>query len=243
MCSATDGVLRVGVEVGEGGEFFARLLIWQRIREDGVFGQLGEADVAGHVVDVGAVVLPHEEELARIAEDSGADAAFFEAAVLLNDGDVPAVELAHLRVALLHDLFAARDVQQPRDFFIDVPLPQPARHRDDVLARVVRDEESGHGAKQLGGFGNVAQLEVRDLAGERDVAWTVEQATVVAVGAPRQKASREVCGGRVGTVELNQFLKHAMGRVFVGPEGKRRRDCALRAACSALSRSATLHLP
>ena len=68
-----------------------------------MLGQLGEADVAAHVVEIGAIVLSHEEELARIAEHGGADAAFFEPAVLLDDGDVPAVELPHLRVALLHD--------------------------------------------------------------------------------------------------------------------------------------------
>ena len=42
----------------------------------------------------------------------------FEAAVLLNDGNVPAIELPHLRVALFYDLFAARNVEKARAFFV-----------------------------------------------------------------------------------------------------------------------------
>ena len=202
MRGAADRILRVVVQVGEGGELFAGLLVGQRIGEDGVLRQIGEADVGGHVVEIGAIVLAHEEELAAVAEDGGADAAFFEAAVLLDDGDVPAIELPHLRVALLHDLFAAWNVEQARDFLVNVPLPQSARHRDDVLARVVRDEESGDGAEEFRGFGNVAELEVRDLSGERDVARAIEETTVVAVGAPRQQTGREIVGRRIGSVEL-----------------------------------------
>ncbi len=118
------GILGVGVKVGEGGEFLASLLIRERVGKDRVLGQFGEADVAGHVVEIGAVVLPHEEELARIAEYRGPDAAFFEPAVLLDDRDVPAVELPHLRVALFHDLLAAGDVEQACDFLVNVPFPQ-----------------------------------------------------------------------------------------------------------------------
>ena len=88
-----------------------------------MFGQLSQADIGGHVVEIGAVVLAHEEELARVSEDRGADATFFESAVLLNDGNVPAIELPHLRVALFHNLFATWNIEQSRDFFIDVPLP------------------------------------------------------------------------------------------------------------------------
>ncbi len=141
---------------------------------------------------------------------------------MLDDRDVPAVELAHLRVALLHDLLAAWDVEDARDFLIDVPLPQPARHRDDVLARVVRDEKSRDGAQELGGFRNVAEFEMGDLSGERNVARSIEQAAVVAVGAPRQEARGEVVGGGIGGVELKQLLEHAMGRILIGLEvGKR----------------------
>jgi hypothetical protein len=53
LCGAADGSLCVRVEVGECGELFAGLLIRQRIRENGVLGQLG----------IGSVVLPHQEEL------------------------------------------------------------------------------------------------------------------------------------------------------------------------------------
>src|SRR6266536_5409100 len=103
--------------------------------QDGVLCKFRQSDVGGHVVEIGAVVLAHEEELSAVAEDGGANAAFFETAVLLNNRDVPAIELPHLRVALLDDLFAAWDVQKSRDLFINVPLPQAARHRDDVLSR------------------------------------------------------------------------------------------------------------
>ena len=83
--------------------------------------------------------------MSAIAEHSGADTTLFKAAVLLDDGNIPAIELPHLRVTLFHDLFAAWDVEQTRDFFVDVPFSQAARHRDDVLARVVSDQEAGYG--------------------------------------------------------------------------------------------------
>src|SRR5450755_539758 len=136
--------------------------------------QFGETDVAAHVFQIGAIVLAHEEELARVAEDGGANAAFFEAAVLLNDGNVPAIELPHLGVAFFHDLFAAWNVEKARDLLIHIPLPQSARHGDNVLSRVVGDQEARDSAQKLRGFGNIPQLEVSNLAGERDVARTVE---------------------------------------------------------------------
>ena len=139
----------------------------------------------------------------RVAEDGGANAAFFEAAVLLNDGNVPAIELPHLRVAFFHDLFAAWNVEKARDFFVDIPLPQSARHRDDVLSRVVGDQESSDSAQKFRGFGNVAEFEMSDLAGERDVARAVEETTVVAVCAPRQQTCREIASRRIGCVEMN----------------------------------------
>ena len=42
------------------------------------------------------------------------------------------------------------------------------------------DQETGDGAEQLRGLGDVAQLEVRDLTGERDVALAVEEAAEMA---------------------------------------------------------------
>ena len=171
-------------------------------------------DVSADVVDVGSVILPHEEKLAAVAEDGGADAAFFETRVLLHDGDVPAVELPHLRVALLHDLLAAGDVEQARDFLIDVPFPQRARHGDDVLARVVGDEESGDGAEQLCGLGDVAEFKVRDLSGERDGRCTVEKAAINALGTPRQQAIRKFPHVVASSVELHQLLEHSMSGII-----------------------------
>ncbi len=112
-----------------------------------------------------------------------------------------------VETALLHDLLAAGDVEQARDFLIHVPFPQRARHGDDVLARVVRDEESGDGAELLRGLGDVAEFKVRDPAGERDVARAVEQAAVIAARAPRQQARREVARGGIGAVELDQAAR------------------------------------
>ena len=59
--------------------------------------------------------LAHEEELAAIAKDGGADAALFEARVLLHDRDVPAVELSEPRAAFLHDFLATGNVHEARD--------------------------------------------------------------------------------------------------------------------------------
>jgi len=110
MDGAAEWAHGVGVEVGEGGELFGGLLIGKWVVENGLFRYVREADVFADVVEVGAIVLPHEEELTAVAENGGPDAAFLEPRVLLHDGDVPAVELAHLCVALFHDLFASRDV-------------------------------------------------------------------------------------------------------------------------------------
>ena len=204
MRGAADRVLRVGVEVGKAGKpVVAALLVGERIGENGVLRQFSEADVAAHVFQVGAIILAHEEKLARVAEDGRANAAFFETAVLLHDGNIPAIELPHLRVAFFDDLFAARNVEKARDFFINIPLPQAARHCDDVLSRVVRDQESGDSAQELCCFGNIPKFEMGNLARERDVARAVEEAAVVAVSAPRQQTCREISSGRIGCVELN----------------------------------------
>ncbi len=203
MRGAADGGLGVGVEVGEGGVFFiAALLVGKWVAEDGVFGQLGEAEVVGHVVEVGSVVLAHEEKLAGVAENGAADSAFFEPPVLLDDGNVPAVELPHLRVAFLYDLLAAGDVEQARDFLIDVSFSQAARKGDDVLARVVRDEKSRNGTEELCRLGDVSEFKVRDLSGERNVALAVEQTAVIPTCAPRQKARGQVLSERVVGFEL-----------------------------------------
>src|SRR6266498_3066335 len=118
-----------------------------------------------HVFQIGAIILTHEEKLPGVSEYRGPNLAFFEAAVLLNNRNVPAIELAHLRVTLLYDLFAAWNIQKPRDFLVHVPLSQAARHRDDVLPRVIGDKKSGDCTQQLRRFGNVTEFEMRDLAG------------------------------------------------------------------------------
>lgn len=69
MRGAADWVLGVVVQVGEGGIFLAALLVRQRIGEDRVLRHIREADVARRVVEIGAVVLAHEEELTAVAED------------------------------------------------------------------------------------------------------------------------------------------------------------------------------
>jgi len=76
--------------------------------------------------------LAHEEKLARVAESSGGNAAFFEAAVLLNDGNVPAIEFPHLRIAFFHNLFAARNVEKARAFTPSVEDP-PRERRKPVI--------------------------------------------------------------------------------------------------------------
>src|SRR5207302_2753642 len=98
---------------------------------------------------IGPVVLPHDEKLAAVAEHSRTNPALLEARILLNDGDIPAVEFSQLSVALLNDFLATRDVEEAGDFFIDIPLPNGARERHDVLARVVGDEETGGGLQLL----------------------------------------------------------------------------------------------
>ena len=80
----------------------------------------------------------------------------FEPGILLHDGNVPAVELAKLGVALLNDFLAAGNVEEAGDLLIDVPFPQGARQRHDVLARVVGDEETGCGFQFLRRFRDVA---------------------------------------------------------------------------------------
>ena len=170
-----------------------------------------------HVIEVGAVVLAHDEKLAAVAEHGGADARLFEPGVLLHDGNVPAIELPQLSVALLHNFLTAGNVEEAGDFLIHVALPQGARERDDVLARVVGDEKPGGGFQLLGGFGDVAQLEVRNFTGERQVAGAVEQAAVVAIPAPRQNERgdfHDLVAFGADRVEHHQLLQHPVRRKF-----------------------------
>src|SRR6266542_847429 len=107
-----------------------------------------------HVFQIGAIILTHEEKLSGVSEYRGPNLAFFEAAVLLNNRNVPAIELAHLRVTLLYDLFAAWNIQKPRDLLVHVPLSQEARHRDDVQPRVIGDYESCKCPEEFSCLGN-----------------------------------------------------------------------------------------
>src|SRR5205823_5805712 len=59
---------------------------------------------------------------------------------------------------------------------------------------------------------------MRNLASQRNVTHAIKQAAVVAVGAPRQQARREIAGCIIGCIELKQFLKHSMRWIFLGSE-------------------------
>jgi hypothetical protein len=72
----------------------AGLVVGQRVIHDRMLGDFRQRDVPAHVVQVRAVVLAHDEELAAVAEHGRTDAALLEPRVLLNDGNVPAIELA-----------------------------------------------------------------------------------------------------------------------------------------------------
>ena len=74
----------------------------------------------------------------------------FEPRILLDDGNVPAIELAKLGVGFLDDFLAAGDVEEAGDFLIHVAFPQRARQRHDVLARVIGDEEARRRLQLLG---------------------------------------------------------------------------------------------
>lgn len=104
--------------MGTGG-----LLLGQRVAHDAFANDFGQCDVPADVVEVGAVVLLHQHELLGVAEDDGADVRVFEAGVLLNDGNVPDVELAKLGVAFGNDLLATGDVQEPGDLLVNDSLP------------------------------------------------------------------------------------------------------------------------
>jgi hypothetical protein len=73
-----------------------------------VLRHLGQRDVLAHVVQVCSIVLAHDEELAAVAEHGRADAALLESRVLLDNRNVPAIELAKLGVGFLNDFLATR---------------------------------------------------------------------------------------------------------------------------------------
>ena len=211
----------VGVQVGERRILLAGLVVGQRVIHDCVLRDFRQRDVLAHVVQVRAVVLAHDKELAAVAEHGRTDAALLEPRVLLNDGNVPAIELAKLGVGFLNDFLAAGNVEEAGNFLIHVPLPQGARQRHDMLARVVGDEETRCGLQLLRRFRDVAQLEVRDSAGEREIARAVEQAAVVPIATPRQDERgdfHDLVALRAHRVEHHQLLKHPVRREFVQGE-------------------------
>src|SRR5580704_16469291 len=102
----------ISVQIGEGRKFLASLMVGQRIVHDRVLRDFGQRDVLSHIVQVGAVILPHEEELAGVAKYGGTDARLLESRILLHDGNVPAIELAKLSVTLLHNFLAAGNIEE-----------------------------------------------------------------------------------------------------------------------------------
>ena len=82
----------IGVKISERRIFLTGLMIWQGIIHDRVLGHFGQCDVLCHVLQIRAVILPHDKKLATVAEYSGTDARLFEARILLHDGNVPAIE-------------------------------------------------------------------------------------------------------------------------------------------------------
>ena len=145
---------------------------------------LGQLDVLGDVFQVGAVELPHEEELFRVPHDDGPNPRALEFAVLLNNGNNPAVELAKLGVTFAHDLLAAWDIEEPGRFLEDDPFPEVARERDDVLPGETRNQQARRRLQFDGLLGDVAQLEVSNLPGQGNVGRAVEEFSVLAGGGP-----------------------------------------------------------
>src|SRR5438874_1012022 len=101
-------------------------MVGQGVIHNRVLGDLRQRNVFTHVVQIRSVVLPHDEELPAIAEYGRTNAALFEARILLNNRDVPTIELAQLRIALLNNFLPAWDVEEAGDFLVHVSLPQRA---------------------------------------------------------------------------------------------------------------------
>ncbi len=206
------------MQISERGVFLPGLMVGQRVIHYRVLGDFGNGDVARDVVQIGAVVLAHQEKLAAVAEHGGTDARLFETRILLDDGNVPAIELAKLCVAFLHDFLAAGDVEEAGDFLIHIPFPNGARERDDVLAGVIGDEKTGSGSQFLCRIGNVAQFKMSNLAGQRKIAHAVKQCAIIAIPTPRQKQRGDfdnLVALRAARVQRHQLLQHPVRRILV----------------------------
>ena len=123
-----------------------------------------------------------------------------------------------MRVGFLDDFLPAGNVEETGDLLVDVPFPNGARQRHDVLARVVGDEKARRRLQFLGGFRDIAQLEVGDFAGERQIARAVEQAAVIAVPTPRQDERgdfHDLVAFRAHGIEHHQLLQHPVRWKFI----------------------------
>src|ERR1700760_2119382 len=135
--------LHRGRVVTEGGKLLiGGLLLRQRVVLYRVDHHLGQLDVLGDVLQIRAVELPHEKELLRVPHDDGPNPGALEFAVLLNNRNNPAVELAKLGVTFAHDLLASWDIEEPGGFLEDDALPDRTRERDDVLPGETRNEQA-----------------------------------------------------------------------------------------------------
>lgn len=110
-----------------------RELLGHRITLDRVNGGFWQPEIRAEVDQVAAVGLAHEEELLRVADDGRTDSRCFEAGILLDDADCPAVELPELRVAFRDDLLAAGYIEKASDFLEDDPLSVRTGQRQDML--------------------------------------------------------------------------------------------------------------
>src|ERR1035441_6502629 len=68
----------INVQISERGIFLPGLMVGQRVIHYRVLGDFGNGDVARDVVQIGAVVLAHQEKLAAVAKYGGADARLLE---------------------------------------------------------------------------------------------------------------------------------------------------------------------
>ena len=126
--SSTERRLHGGRGVAETGKpGIGGLLLRKRIVMNRVDRDFGELDVLRDILKVRAVKLPHQKELLGVAHDDRSDPRGFELAVLLDNGERPAVELAKLGVAFRHDLFATGHVQEAGYLLEDDSLPQRSR--------------------------------------------------------------------------------------------------------------------
>ena len=90
-----------------------------------------------------------------------------------------------------------------------------------MFASVVGDEKPGCGLQFLGRLRDVAQFEMRDLAGQGEIADAVEQTPVVPIPAPRQQKRgnlHDLIPLRAHRVEHHEFLQHPMRRELSGRE-------------------------